>query len=710
MTTHTDKQELWNEFLTRWTPEKIEKMEYHEYSSKGSHDTFCYWIEFKTQKLGNISGSTAFKFGVYSRSKDAEISKLAHFMYSETDAWQRRFGANAEEAFLHVKKLILEIVKYAKEGNLEAIQKNQLSSMVKWKIAFLYQNQDSLCISNIFTPAALQLYTDEKSSEMCKLNRKLFATIEKISTSNLFDLGDKVLEHAAKHKEEISETGYLLPQSKNIILYGPPGTGKTHALINGTVEGLQFIGDLPDSQVCSVTFHPSYGYEDFVEGIQPVLTEDTENPEGSNIQYIMRNGVFKEIVYQAELENIRRQTKLGNKIDVSTANAWKLSLGNTATEEGTKIFNYCTRNGKALLGFIDQDLSPYSSNIKTLRKHLNEISGEQTVTSMMIQFCSKAKIGDLFFVTKGNKGGIRAIGQITSDYEYLPEVWKTLEVHHSYRHARSVKWLWVDSEKTIPSEKLFKKNVSQRSIYSLNGNLDQEELQSLFTAEPTDDMPIPKNFVLKIDEINRGNVSKIFGELITLIEEDKRGYPIQLASGTPFSVPENLFIIGTMNTADRSLTHLDTALRRRFHFIEMMPQPALLGNTIIGGIDLTELLTSMNERMEALIDREHTIGHGYFMQNEKAISTPKELQHVIMNKVLPQLQEYFFDDYAQIQLILGEEIVKKIPLNVPSSFPMNETYRIIQLENDKFIDALKKAYSMGNTAQTPTEEQQSRAV
>ncbi|WP_066856616.1 AAA family ATPase [Halodesulfovibrio spirochaetisodalis] len=702
MTTHTDKQKLWNDFLTRWTQENVEKMEYHEYSSKGSHDTFCYWLEFKTQKLGNISGSTAFKFGVYSRSKDAEISKRTHLMYSETDAWQKRFGISAEDAFLNVKRLILEIIKHAQKGNLEAIQKSQLSSMVKWKIAFLYQNQDSLCISNIFTPAALQLYTGEKSSEMFKLNKKLFESLTEPSISNLFELGDKILEYAAKHKEEISETGYLLPQSKNIILYGPPGTGKTHALINGTVEGLEFVADLPDSQVRSVTFHPSYGYEDFVEGIQPVLTEDEENAESTNIQYVMRNGVFREIVHQAELDNIRDQAEIKDELDTSTANVWKMSLGNTATEEGTTIFKHCIKSNEVLLGFVNKDISEHIATASSFTDYLYEQNYKSSVVSMMRQFIFDMKVGDLIFVTKGNKGGIRAIGQLTGEYKFIPEH----SFHHRYRHARSIKWIWHNNDNPIKATTLLTKSVSQRTIYSLNGRLNEEELERLFSKKQENEQAVTKNYVLKIDEINRGNVSKIFGELITLIEEDKREYPIQLASGATFSVPENLFIIGTMNTADRSLTHLDTALRRRFHFIEMMPQPTLLENTIISGIDLTELLTSMNQRMEALLDREHTIGHGYFMQNAKVISTTEELQHVIMNKVLPQLQEYFFDDYAQIQMILGKEIVRDFTLAVPSSFPIKTTYRIDQLGSDKFIEALKKEYP---EAKTKTEELQERA-
>ena len=162
------------------------------------------------------------------------------------------------------------------------------------------------------------------------------------------------------------------------------------------------------------------------------------------------------------------------------------------------------------------------------------------------------------------------------------------------------------------------------------------------------------NFVAIIDEINRGNISRIFGELITLIEESKRGTTIILPySQTMFTVPPNLYILGTMNTADRSIAMLDIALRRRFRFIEMMPEPKLLGKC--EGVDLCELLTALNERIEYYYDREHAIGHAYFMNSSGSIDSIDELREVFSTKIIPLLQEYFFDDYERIRLILNDD-------------------------------------------------------
>ena len=169
------------------------------------------------------------------------------------------------------------------------------------------------------------------------------------------------------------------------------------------------------------------------------------------------------------------------------------------------------------------------------------------------------------------------------------------------------------------------------------------------------------NYVFIIDEINRGNISKIFGELITLIEDSKRDggdeamSVILPYSKEKFSVPNNVYILGTMNTADRSIALMDTALRRRFEFIEMMPDEDLLDKVVVEeDIKIHKMLKIMNQRIEALYDREHTLGHAFFMppKNEEKV-TINQLESIFKNKIIPLLQEYFYEDYEKIMLVLG---------------------------------------------------------
>ena len=168
-------------------------------------------------------------------------------------------------------------------------------------------------------------------------------------------------------------------------------------------------------------------------------------------------------------------------------------------------------------------------------------------------------------------------------------------------------------------------------------------------------------FYLIIDEINRGDIPRIFGELMTVIEKNKRGKPIILpVSGEQMRVPENVRVIGTMNTADRSIALLDTALRRRFGFIEMMPDASVLGESVVGGVHLGEWLSGLNRRVCDSVGRDarnRQIGHSYLMKGGKPISTLMSFSRVVQDEIIPLLEEYCYEDYSTLEKILGGEVV-----------------------------------------------------
>jgi 5-methylcytosine-specific restriction protein B len=268
------------------------------------------------------------------------------------------------------------------------------------------------------------------------------------------------------------------------------------------------------------------------------------------------------------------------------------------------------------------------------------------------QFRNEMKKGDIVIISYGNTK-FRAIAQIEGNYEFDP----SCQGH--YPHRRKVRWLRILDEPHTIDTIIKEKNFSQLTLYPLPKNrIEATEFKRLLAGndrsnEKNTAEESPQQFVLIIDEINRANISKVFGELITLLEPDKRlgmtnAPTLTLPySGDKFGVPPNLHIIGTMNTADRSIALLDTALRRRFTFKEMAPNPELLKT--IDGINLKAFLKTLNDRIEYLIDREHRIGHAFFMSCEDR----NAVDDVMRYKIIPLLQEYFFEDWSRIYAVLG---------------------------------------------------------
>ena len=198
------------------------------------------------------------------------------------------------------------------------------------------------------------------------------------------------------------------------------------------------------------------------------------------------------------------------------------------------------------------------------------------------------------------------------------------------------------------------------SVYRMNITLaDVIAIVSKYSKDTNEVRENGKNYVFIIDEINRGNISKIFGELITLIEPTKRlGQEEGMYAKLPYSkksfgVPNNVYLIGTMNTADRSIATIDTALRRRFQFKEMQTNPNVLDGVFVEGLSIKEMLIRINQKISVLYDREHTIGHAYFIPLKKN-PTVETLASIFENSIIPLLQEYFYDDYEKIRMVLGD--------------------------------------------------------
>ena len=445
------------------------------------------------------------------------------------------------------------------------------------------------------------------------------------------------------------------PQLKNQILYGPPGTGKTYNTVikaieitnpeliqkdkDGNVENYELLKEKFDElkqqgQIEFVTFHQSYSYEEFVEGIKP----DLEN--GKELRYKLQNGIFKTICNNAK-ELLETKVKYNfNKDNISV---YKILIPDES------LFAYCIENDCVAINWgNDIDISNCDSQEEIIAKIPEDFESRKQCISQLNLFKlwidNDLKSGkDVIVVIPGSMNTIKGIAKITGDYFYNSDI----ENGHQQRKVD-----WIRKNINISSDSIYNsKFVSPTITGMFNDKINWDTFLNLINNKNNSKS---SNAVLVIDEINRGDVSKIFGELITLIEEDKRiGKKHQMTvtlpySRKPFGVPNNLYIIGTMNTADRSIALLDTALRRRFDFEEMMPKPELLSENI-EGIDLEQLLTQINDRIKNEYDRDHQIGHSYLM----GVKDKDDLEKAYKNRILPLLNEYFYNDIDSDAKILN---------------------------------------------------------
>jgi len=509
---------------------------------------------------------------------------------------------------------------------------------------------------------------------------------EKEAIATLQSLGFQIVTGKGGDVAQSGEAK-IAPTTKptNLILYGPPGTGKTYAT---AAEAVSLCGEVvPDDRdelmaayrrltdakrIEFVTFHQSMSYEDFVEGKQPVTGADGEDSTGG-FRLETFPGIFRRIARRAET-SISHSTG-PDAIRVGGRQVFKTSIGEAANPEDAYLFEEAIAQGHTLLGFEDIDWSDdkYATREGIIEacRELGDREGDLNAQTGRVQmpfiFRNWVKPGDLIIVSKGNSL-FRAIGEVTGGYEFHPRP------EGGYAHRRKVKWLWVDRD-GVPVSEIYQRKFSMRTIYLLT----KEELnipaleRYINSQQSTPQVPAsPDDFVLIIDEINRANISKVFGELITLLEPDKRlGQPNEIKVRLPYSedefgVPSNLHIIGTMNTADRSIALLDTALRRRFEFREMMPDPDVLEDAAYRtGVDLPEVLRTLNERIEYLFDREHQIGHAYFV----GCQTRRDVDECMRLRVIPLLSEYFFEDWSKVAMVLGDRdgtrFLERIDLKPP---------------------------------------------
>lgn len=432
----------------------------------------------------------------------------------------------------------------------------------------------------------------------------------------------------------------LMEFNPNLILYGPPGTGKTYGAmriieafeaLKGNKTSFEAVDN--EGRAKFITFHQAYSYEEFVEGLRP------ETGENGNIKYEVKPGILKRIAEECRIQETKKNIK--EKVISNTTGSskvWKVSLGRRNLEE--HIYKSLKKGEEIAIGY-----GPEESVLDWSDEQIDKADK----TGMLKALHSKMQIGDIVFIFDSIRT-IRLIGVVTSDYYY------TDKDSFGYGHRREVKWI-KDCEKE-PID-IFRLNQEKQLTLSSLYELKISSADALQYIGVKDDKSIASRpYYLIIDEINRGNIAKIFGELITLIEKDKREnlHCLLPYSGQKFTLPKNLYIIGTMNTSDRSIALLDTALRRRFAFIEINPDVSVIesNKTTIGGyVSHGKLLSAINEKITEKIDRDHRVGHSYFLGDD--FNSKMDLFNVWYYKILPLLMEYFYNDINKVREIVGDK-------------------------------------------------------
>lgn len=444
-------------------------------------------------------------------------------------------------------------------------------------------------------------------------------------------------QDAQEQTEPDYGTGEWLNPPLNQILYGPPGTGKTYRTV---IHALSIIENRPadeyemedrrelrrrfdsymaNGQIGFVTFHQSFSYEDFVEGIRPVTRQ-------GKLHYELVDGIFK---------------ILANEARGCLLNAL-LKAGPAEPEERDFHQLY-----GAFLAFLESDHFKYFEHHRKRRFFLHRIlrfgnlslRAEKTFSTIQVRKSTLQRLYH-YFPTAHN---------LDPQQQIVPLVGTPGLAAAYYAVFAELKSFEASFQSVEPAEK---------PAAAPEG--DHMEMPLL-----TDEILLHcRRYVLIIDEINRGNLPAILGELITLLEADKRegraeSLPVVLPySRRYFSVPANLYLIATMNTADRSAEPLDAALRRRFAMVEVPPQPELLLTRAetprVEGIDLSRMLIAINQRLSLLLDDDHRLGHTYFL----SVNSLDELRDLFEQQILPLLREFFYDDVRKIGLVLGSPFLQ----------------------------------------------------